>query len=130
VEIQGYVDDNFAYRMFVYYYRILDLFGKPVASIAVLTDDNEEFCPDKFENKFLRTKVYFGFNSWKLAAQTQQTFQNKRNIFSIVMETAWLGLPKNRKDDETLFNHARQLIRKLLEGGFPKTKIRKVLQYY
>jgi hypothetical protein len=126
VEVQGYVDKDFPRRMFVYHYRIRDLFDKPVTSLAFLTDETENFHPKSYEKEFLGTRIFYGFNTWKLAEKTQEAFDDKSNIFSIVMETAWYGLSKNRKDDEKLFHQTRQLIRRLLEGGFPKTKIRKV----
>lgn len=36
VEVQGYDDPNFAKRMFTYFSRILDKYGKPITAISIL----------------------------------------------------------------------------------------------
>ena len=37
VEVQGSTDKTFARRMFTYYYRILDKYGKEITALAILT---------------------------------------------------------------------------------------------
>jgi hypothetical protein len=127
--VQGYADEHFPKRMFVYFYRILDRFDKPVTSLAILTDDYDHFHPEKYEIDFLGSKMTYRFNTYKLSKKTADDFANKGNIFSLIMESAWLGLAKNRRGDEALYNQAIQLKRKWLDGGFPKEKIRKALQF-
>lgn len=48
IEIQGQHDAGFAERMFVYNYRIYDRHRCPVASLAVLADDNPAWRPELF----------------------------------------------------------------------------------
>ncbi len=36
IEVQGYADPNFAKRMFIYFYRILDKYQKPITALAIL----------------------------------------------------------------------------------------------
>lgn len=55
VEVQGYKDDDFAFRMFTYFYRILDKYRKPVTAIAILTDTNKNFHPTAYHYNFLGT---------------------------------------------------------------------------
>jgi hypothetical protein len=49
IEIQGKREPAFPERMFVYSYRIYDRYRRPVASLAVLCDDNPAWRPDRFE---------------------------------------------------------------------------------
>jgi hypothetical protein len=48
IEIQGYEQEEFPERMYVYNYRIFDKFRKEVASLALLTDDNPKFRPTEY----------------------------------------------------------------------------------
>ena len=49
IEVQGEVDHDFERRMFVYNYRIFDTYDRPVASLAVLADNDPTWRPDHFE---------------------------------------------------------------------------------
>jgi hypothetical protein len=48
VEVQGRREEAFAERMFIYSYRIYDLYRKPVVSLAVLCDAEPGWRPDRF----------------------------------------------------------------------------------
>jgi hypothetical protein len=48
VEVQTTRDAEFPLRMYVYHYRIFDRYNKPVASLAVLADDDDHWRPDEF----------------------------------------------------------------------------------
>ncbi|MDR3516447.1 MAG: Rpn family recombination-promoting nuclease/putative transposase, partial [Azospirillaceae bacterium] len=48
IEIQGRREATFAERMFVYNYRLYDRYRKPVASLAVLADDDAGWRPSSF----------------------------------------------------------------------------------
>jgi len=48
IEVQAQVDAAFPQRMFVYQYRIVDLYNRPVVSLAVLADDNPNWRPDRY----------------------------------------------------------------------------------
>lgn len=48
IEIQGYAQEEFPERMYVYNYRIFDKFRRTVISLALLTDENSNFRPDEY----------------------------------------------------------------------------------
>ena len=52
VEIQGYRDEDFAERMFIYFYRIYDKFRQKIVSLAVFSDPEKKFKPDRFFYNF------------------------------------------------------------------------------
>ena len=56
VEVQGQYDAEFAERMFVYNYRLYDRYRQPVASLAVLADDQPGWRPDHFSLEALGCK--------------------------------------------------------------------------
>lgn len=103
IEIQGYHDQDFARRMFTYFYRILDKYGKPVTAIAIFTDSNRRFHPKFYEYEFLGTKNIFQFNTYKVIEQDEQELMQNENPFAIVILTVLIALRKKNLSDEDLF---------------------------
>lgn len=66
IEVQGEPDAGFAERMFTYYYRIRDRYQKPVISLAVLTDTQENFRPRSYNSTLAGCAIRFDFLSVKL----------------------------------------------------------------
>jgi hypothetical protein len=48
IEVQGQPEEDFAERMFVYNYRIFDRYRQTVVSLAVLTDEQDDWRPQSF----------------------------------------------------------------------------------
>ncbi|MDP1573135.1 MAG: hypothetical protein Q8M04_02745, partial [Pseudomonadota bacterium] len=48
VEVQGQHDASFAQRMFTYNYRLYDRYARPIASLAVLADEEEGWKPSHY----------------------------------------------------------------------------------
>ena len=57
VEVQGYVDKNFAERMYIQQYRIKERFKLPTAAIAIFTDDSPSFHPKIYESNIFGTSI-------------------------------------------------------------------------
>ena len=129
LEIQGYEDQQFAERMFTYYYRIWDKYRQKIAALAIFTDNAENYRPDKFEMTFLDTSLNFSYKTIKLSDYKPEDFQKSENPFAIVMETAWYGLTKNKLSDENLFSLKLDLARRLLKKGFPKETFGKMCTF-
>jgi hypothetical protein len=53
VEVQTQRDDDFAWRIFTYHHRLLDRWGRAVASFAVLADDHPGWRPDEYRAEVL-----------------------------------------------------------------------------
>src|SRR5262245_55363191 len=51
VEVQTTRDPEFAKRVYVYNYRVFDRYDRPVASLAVLADDDLNWRPNSFHNR-------------------------------------------------------------------------------
>jgi hypothetical protein len=49
IEVQGKPDKDFPKRMFTYAYRTFDKYQKPIISCAILTDDRNNWRPDRYE---------------------------------------------------------------------------------
>ncbi|WP_144264078.1 RpnC/YadD family protein [Filimonas lacunae] len=49
IEVQWYRDSQFAERMFTYFYKIRDRYKREVTSLAIFTDNDAKYHPNKFE---------------------------------------------------------------------------------
>ncbi|HAL81933.1 MAG TPA: hypothetical protein DCO83_06615 [Mucilaginibacter sp.] len=129
VEVQGYTDQNFAKRMFQYYYRILDKYDKPITAFAIFADTSKSFHPKQYERDFLGTKLYYAFNTYKIIDQNEAELEMSNNPFAMAVLTAKLALSRPRLEDEQLFDLAYSLARRLLTKQMPKVKIRKLMSF-
>jgi predicted transposase/invertase (TIGR01784 family) len=125
-EVQGYFDKNFGFRMFVYYYRILDKYDVDIASIAILSDDNPNYNPNKYEKHILDTKITFEFKMYKILAQKEKALSASDNPFAIVILTVLKALKNKKSDDENRMNIKLDLIRELKKKNYTSDKIRKI----
>ncbi|MBE9466506.1 hypothetical protein ACFP1I_23915 [Dyadobacter subterraneus] len=123
IEVQGYDDKDFAKRMFTYFYRILDKYGKPVTAIAIFTDTNKKFHPNVYEYKYLGSKIIYEFNTYKIIEQDETALIENENPFAIVVLTVLLALKKKKLDDESLFDLKYSLAKNLLMRKIPEKKI-------
>ena len=99
IEVQGYKDDNMAWRVYNSHYRITDKYKKPVSVLVIYTDDVQDFHPKEYTQTCLGTEVIFKFNTFKLLDNPPKSFSQKDNLFAIVMEIAWYSLKRNKLKD-------------------------------
>ena len=123
IEIQGYKERDFGKRMFTYFYRILDKYGKPVTAIAIFTDSSKNFHPKVYEYEFLGTKNTFHFNTYKILDQDEKQLAEDDNPFAIAILTVLLALKKSYLNDEGLYHLKYALAKNLLEKKIPRRKI-------
>jgi predicted transposase YdaD len=123
IEVQGYQDTDFAKRMFTYFYRILDKYGKPVTAIAIFTDANKNYHPVAFDYHFLGTRNTFQFNTYKIIDQDEAALSQNENPFAVVIVTVLLALKKKKLDDQSLFELKYLLARNLLKRKIARKKI-------
>ncbi len=128
IEVQGYKDETFAKRVFIYAYRSLDRFKVPIASLAILTDSDKRFRPSKYEYSCLSTQLVYEFETYKLIDHNPEEYHSTKNPFGIIMQTALMGLKRNWKDEE-LFNMKIHLFRTMLEKGYSKVQIRRITNF-
>jgi hypothetical protein len=128
VEVQGYRDEDFPRRMYVYYYRLTDRFKVPVSALAVLTDNDLNWRPDRYEVVCMKTRLVYEYPVFKLADYTEKELNDSGNPWSWVMKTALIGLKANW-DDDSLLKIKIRLYREFREKGYPIEKTRLFLQF-
>lgn len=128
IEIQGQHDADFAKRMFVYNYRIFDRYDRPVASLAVLADNDRDWRPAHFGFELFGCRHRLDFPIAKLSdhAITDDELTTNPNPFALVT-AAHLHTHRTRHNPNGRFEAKRRLIRLLYQHDWNKTRI---LQFF
>ena len=128
IEVQGYRDEKFELRMYVYNYRIYDLYGVEVISLALLTDTDKNYRPGEYRREFGNFRLSFKFPVAKLLDYqgNEEKLLKDENVFSLLI-LAFLGAVKKGEtiDEKILFKVS--LIKELYRRGYDREKI---LQLY
>lgn len=124
IEIQGRRDSGFEKRMFVYNYRIFDRYDRPVASLAVLADDDPHWRPAHYGFELFGCRHALDFPVAKLTDfdSRAEALLADPNPFALVT-AAHLHTARTRHDPENRFEAKRRLVRLLYERDWNKRRI-------
>ncbi len=130
IEVQGYQDLGFPERMFTYFHRIRDRYGKvDLMALVILTDGNATFNPTEYRYRYEKTEIVYTFASFKLLEKSEAELNVPYNPFSVVMRTAKKALQKNNLSDAAQMTWKRELVVALKEANYPPPKIRRILHF-
>ena len=124
VEVQGTKQAEFAKRMFVYNYRLFDRYDRPVASMAVLADEQAHWKPDSYGFEVLGCKHRLDFPIAKLTDYHDQLNEllEVDNVFSVITATHILT-QRTRKNDTERYQAKQLLIRLLYQRNWDRQKV-------
>jgi hypothetical protein len=124
LEVQGTRQAEFAGRMFVYNYRLYDRYHRPVASMAVLADESENWHPKSFGFEVLGCEHSLKFPTVKLlefAGREDELLANE-NPFALVT-LAHLLTKSTRKDMDARYAAKWKLVQLLYQRDWDKQRI-------
>lgn len=128
IEVQGYSDPFFGLRMFQSAYRILDRHQIPLTALVIYTDANREYHVNEYRLAFMGTEMIYRFNTFSLCDYLPEQLEMSDNIFAHVLMAAYIGIGYKPHDD-LLAERKLRIIRRLLERGYRKEKVRKVMNF-
>ena len=124
IEIQGQHDAAFAERMFVYNYRIYDRHRRPVASLAVLADNDPTWRPDRFAFELFGCRHSLHYPVAKLTDLTADLDALLANPNPFALVAAAHHLTRHtRHRPARRFDAKRRLVRLLYERDWSRTRI-------
>jgi len=126
-EVQGEYKADFPHRMYTYFSRIFDKYGKHVSAYAILTEETTKVRTNKYTNEFLSTKLEYQYNVYKISQQSESELLQSNNPFAMVVLTARSVLKRKHLDDDALVEIKLKLVRHLLKKSFSKVKIHKIM---
>ena len=118
VEIQAQRDPNFPQRIFLYYYRLYDLFPEQVVSLAILADEEPRWHPDTYKHELYGTRLELKYRTIKIWEYNNrwEELENNPNPFALVVR-AHLKTQATRGNAEERLNWKVRLVRELYERG-------------
>ncbi len=125
----GYKAKNFTDRMFTYRYRIRDLYGKSVASLAVLIDPDPKWRPQVHRETFWGTSIEMSFPIVKLVDFLDRIpeLEASANKFAAVI-LAQLSVLENPSPNAIMNNKIR-LIAWLYRKGWKKEDVLSLITF-
>jgi hypothetical protein len=129
VEVQTTREAEFPRRMYVYNYRVFDRYNKPVASLAVLADDDPNWRPDGFHYRLFGCEVGIRFPPVKLLdfAAQEALLEASDNPFARVV-LAHLKARETHQDPAARHVWKLRLVRGLYERGFSARDVRELFR--
>ena len=124
LEVQGSAQAEFAERMFVYNYRLYDRYRRPVASMAVLADESENWRPESFGFEVLGCRHTLEFPTAKLLAYAgqEEDLAVADNPFALVT-LAHLLTRATRRDMRARFDAKWKLVQLLYRRGWERQEV-------
>jgi hypothetical protein len=124
VEIQAGREKDFPHRVWVYYYRIHDLYNRPVLSLAVLADRSPSWRPSKYSQKLWGCRNEFHFPIAKILDYKPkwEKLEKSKNLFAPVV-MAHLKTLETAKDKKSRLKWKLELTKNLYRQGLKKQDI-------
>ena len=129
VEVQGYNDPDFAFRMFQYSYRIRDRYNQSIVALAIYTDANRLYHFPEYREEFWETETLYRYRTFIVLDHEPLALRHSGNLFGLVMEVARRELDMDKKDDEQRLYIKTEMVRHLFRQGVSKRKIRHLLDF-
>jgi hypothetical protein len=129
VEVQTAREAEFPQRMYVYNYRVFDRYNRPVASLAVLADDDPNWRPGEFRNRLFGCEVGIRFPQVKLLdfAAHEAVLEASENPFAQVL-LAHLKARETRGNPADRQAWKLRLVRGLYERGLSAKDVRELFR--
>jgi hypothetical protein len=129
VEVQTTRDADLPRRIYVYNYRVFDRYNRPVASLAVLADDDPNWRPTEFRNTLFGCEAGLRFPAVKLLdfAAQEAVLEASTNPFAKVV-LAHLKARQTHGDATDRHAWKIRLVRGLYERGFSAKDVRELFR--
>ncbi len=129
VEVQTAREVEFPQRMYVYNYRVFDRYNRPVASLAVLADDDLNWRPSEFHSSVFGCETGIRFPVVKLLdfAAHEAMLEASSNPFAKVV-LAHLKARQTHGDPAGRYAWKVRLVRNLYERGFSAKDVRELFR--
>ncbi|MCU0642821.1 MAG: cytosolic protein [bacterium] len=121
IEVQGYQEENFSERIYIYNYRIFDRYREEVISLALLTDINKNYRPTVFEVSRWGFKLSFQFPIIKLLDYQEKWKKLEQNLnpFGIVV-MSFLKTIETKGNEQQRYSWKKHFLLGLYERGLTR----------
>jgi len=130
IEVQGEPEDDFPERMYTYNYRLFDRYQRRIASLAVLTDANRSWRPQRFGYELFGCRVALDFPIAKLLdyGADWDALEADDNPFAIVT-MAHLQTQATRKKPAERYAIKLRLAKLLYQKGYSRRDVLELFRF-
>ena len=130
IEVQSQYESGFEQRMFTYHTRIRDLYNRPVASFAILADENPNWRPSSYQSDLWGSRTSFQFATVKLLdyRQNWDRIEASDNPFSTVV-MAHLKTLETKDDVIERQRWQLSLAQRLYQQGYDRQSVINLLRF-
>lgn len=130
IEVQGYQEQDFSERIYIYNYRIFDRYKKEVISLALLTDTNSNYRPSTFQIARWGFQLFFQIPIIKLIDYQEkwEELEQNSNPFAIVVR-AFLKTLATQGSVQERYSRKKRFLIELYERGLTRETIYFLYQF-
>lgn len=127
-EIQAGDEVHFAKRMFEYFYRIRDRYGKKIVAIAIFTDKSTK-STNRYHEKYYGTELMYTFNKFVVSDFDEEELKKSTKLLSkALLASLYLNRTKNEMSLRSAYK--RTLLREVwLLENVEKTEVNALLYF-
>ncbi len=116
--------------MFIYYYRLYDLYPEQVVSLAIIADEEPNWRPDEYQHALHGTQVDFRYRTVKIWDSNNRWIELEKdpNPFALVVR-AHLKTKATRGDATERLEWKVNLIRELFERGYEREDVQELFRF-
>uniref|UniRef100_Q3AR71 Transposase (putative) YhgA-like domain-containing protein n=1 Tax=Chlorobium chlorochromatii (strain CaD3) TaxID=340177 RepID=Q3AR71_CHLCH len=129
IEVQSFWEADFPKRVFIYFYRIFDKYGKAVANFVVLADMNPHWLPTSYNMETIGSKLTLDFSVVKLLdfEPHMQELLASNNVFGLIT-AAHLLTQRTHRNYEARLEAKKLLIQLLLQRQWEQERIEQLIR--
>jgi len=129
-EIEGGRNADFPFRMFQYYYRIIDRHrGDPVEAIAFFTGDGNQPRPAEYSSLAIKTGLKFWYHSYHILQDSEEKLLAMDNVFALVVLACQKSLLEGKIPDAELGRYRLAIAKELLRRGYSHERVVGLLHF-
>ncbi|WP_257666765.1 hypothetical protein [Parapedobacter tibetensis] len=122
-EIDGGNQEDFAYRLYQYHYRLLDRYRIPVETIAVFTGEKKQRRPSEYWCQEIRTSVHFRYLTYQIFDHAEEELLAMENAFALIVLACQKALLEDKVPDEELGADRLTIAKALLRHNYDGDRI-------
>ncbi|MBE8722152.1 RpnC/YadD family protein [Sphingobacterium pedocola] len=122
-EIEGGRQEDFAFRMFQYHYRLLDRNEGPVETIAVFTGDKTQPCPSEYHHRVIDTQIHFQYRAYHIFGHSETELLAMDNAFALIVLACQKALLEGKIADNELGEDRLTIAKALLKHEYDHDRI-------
>jgi len=128
-EIEGGHASDFAFRMFQYYYRLLDEHEVPVETVVFFTGGTSQPRPAEYRHRTIDTRIHFLYRAYHILDHSEEDLLAMDNPFALIVLACQKSLLEGRVPDEELGRDRLMIARALLRGGYDIDRVIRLMHF-